>query len=63
VDRDKKVDMMDVASAASHLGSRAGDPGWNPRADVAGLAHYVPDGVVDVRDLVAIAKNFGKHYG
>lgn len=62
VDRDKKVDMRDVASAASRLGSRAGDPGWNPRADVTGPAHYVPDGVVDVRDLVAIAKNFGKHY-
>lgn len=64
VNRDMKVDMKDLASAASHLGSRVGVSGWNPYADVTGTTRFVPDGIVDIRDLVAIAKNFGKgnHY-
>jgi hypothetical protein len=33
------------------LGKRAGQPGFDPRADVNG------DGVVDIRDMAAVSKN------
>jgi hypothetical protein len=56
LNHDMKTDMRDVASAATCLGTRAGDSKWNPRADVT------RDGEVDIRDLVTIAKHFGEHY-
>jgi hypothetical protein len=56
LNHDLRVDMNDIASAAVCFGLRAGYPKWNPRADVTG------DGVVDIRDIVAIARHFGKHY-
>lgn len=55
INYDMKVDMQDIAFAAVRLGSRQGDSKWETRADVTG------DGVIDIRDVVAIAKNFGKH--
>ncbi len=56
LNRDMKVDMKDVALAAACFGSRAGDPKWNSRADVTG------DGILDIRDLVAVARSFGERY-
>jgi hypothetical protein len=57
---DGKVDMRDVAVAAAAFGTHAGDPRWNPDADITGTDYLVPDGVVDMRDVALIAKNFGK---
>jgi parallel beta-helix repeat protein len=56
LNRDMKVDMKDVGSAAACFGTRAGDSKWNPLLDITG------DGEVNVKDLVAIAKHFGEHY-
>jgi len=54
--RDMKVNMIDVASAASRVGSRPGDPKWNPHVDLNG------DGVIDITDALKIANLFGNHY-
>ena len=56
LNRDMKTDMKDVALAATCFGYRAGDPRWDRRADATG------DGIIDIRDLVAIARHFGEHY-
>jgi hypothetical protein len=48
------VDIRDIAKAALSFGRDLGHPRWNPDAD---MNH---DGKVDMRDLVIIAKNFGK---
>jgi hypothetical protein len=56
---DRKVDMKDIAIAASAYGSYPGHPRWNPEADVAGLEYLVPDNRVDMRDVALISRNFG----
>jgi acyl-homoserine lactone acylase PvdQ len=54
VNLDKKVDIKDFVIAAIGFGSHTGDRRYNPFADVN------RDGVINIIDLVAIAKNFGK---
>lgn len=56
INRDGKVDIRDIALAATAYGSYPGHPKWNPIADENG------DNKIDLRDLVLIAKNFGKTY-
>jgi parallel beta-helix repeat protein len=50
--RDGKVDIRDIAVAASALGSYVGHPRWNPIADMN------DDNRVNIVDLCLIAKNF-----
>lgn len=57
LNNDGKVDIQDVAVAASAFGSYPGHPRWNPIADMN------KDNIVDVKDIVLIAINFGKTEG
>lgn len=57
-----KVDIEDIAIAASAYGSYPGHPNWNPHADITGSKYLVPDGKVDIRDIALIASNFGEVY-
>jgi PKD repeat protein len=51
---DGKVDMLDVAYVARHLGTNPSSSTWDPKADIDG------DGKVDMRDVAVPAKNFGQ---
>jgi len=50
VNGDGKVDCADLAIVKRALGKKAGQPGFESRADV------VNDGIIDVRDLALVAK-------
>lgn len=50
---DGSVNVLDLIITANALGSRPGDPNWNPRADVK------EDGAVNVLDLITIAGKLG----
>jgi len=60
INGDGKVDIRDISVAAQAFGTIAGDPRWNPDADITGTMYLVPDGFVNIRDVALIAKNFGK---
>lgn len=62
INHDLKVDITDVAIAASAYGSYPGHPKWNCHADITGAEYLIPDGKVDIRDIALIASNFGKTY-
>jgi len=51
---DGKIDIFDIGIFAKAYGSYPGHPRWNPLADV------VRNRVINILDLVRIAKNFGK---
>jgi len=55
IDHDGDVDILDVATAAKAWGSKEGDSNWNPIVDLV-----PPYGLIDIFDLVIIAKNYGK---
>jgi len=48
---DGSISCADLSIVRASLGKRVGQPGFDPRADITG------DGVVDIRDLVAVSKN------
>lgn len=54
LNNDQKVDIADVAIAASAFGSFPGHPRWNPIADLN------EDDKIDLKDVLVIARNFGK---
>lgn len=54
---DSKVDLLDIALAASLYGCTDGEPQWLPEADLA-----PPYGIIDISDLVTICVHYGKHY-
>jgi hypothetical protein len=54
------TDMRDISIAAKAFGSTAGNPRWNPIADITGPVSLVPDGMVDMRDIALVAKHFGE---
>jgi hypothetical protein len=54
VNHDRRVDIIDVASAVRAFGSKLGDTRWNVDADVQG------DGIVNILDMSIIARSFGK---
>jgi len=52
VNNDDFVDIADLVAWDAAWGSRAGDPNWNPQADING------DGVVDNADGILIVQNY-----
>lgn len=54
INRDGKVDILDISGAARAFGSTWGQPRWDFTADVDG------NGKIDILDLAKIAKDFGK---
>jgi len=57
VNKDRKIDILDVVAATSIYGGREGDPNWNPDADVT-----EPWGVIDILDVVVITSKYGTKY-
>ena len=55
IDCNELVDIVDIIICALAFGSTPDDPNWDPRADVAD-----PRRLVDIRDLVRIAIDFGE---
>jgi hypothetical protein len=62
LNKDRVVDMSDVAIAIDAYGSTPGDPLWNPIADITGPEGLVPDGKVDMSDLNFIISHFREEY-
>lgn len=56
VNRDGKLDILDLASVASVFGASPFSPRWQPAADANG------DGTIDITDLATVAVNFGHSY-
>jgi hypothetical protein len=56
VDGNGKVDLEDFVRLTLAFGTHAGQPGWNPNADIAG------NGVVDQTDLNILVQHYGQHY-
>jgi len=56
VNFDRKVDILDIATAAKAFGSYPGHPRWTIIADING------DDKIDIIDIASVAKDFGKKY-
>jgi hypothetical protein len=54
LNKDGKVDLLDMIIVAAAFGSKPGDPRWNAMADVD------QNGTVNILDLILVAKDFGK---
>ncbi len=54
LNRDGKVNILDIATAARAFGTEPGHPRWDPVADING------DDKVNIIDIADVAKNFGK---
>ena len=54
IDRNGKVDILDIATAAKAYGSYPGHPRWNPKADLDG------NNKIDIIDIAKVAKDYGK---
>lgn len=54
VNRDGKVNILDIFDAAKAFGYRKGDPKWNGYVDQNG------DGLINILDVFALARDFGK---
>jgi hypothetical protein len=54
VNRDGKVNIMDVSAAARAFGSKAGDPKYSTMVDMNN------DGTINIVDAAAIARDFGR---
>jgi PKD repeat protein len=57
VNKDGKVNIIDLAIAAKGFGKRPGEPYWNEAADLD------KNGVINIFDIARIAKDFGKTFG
>ena len=55
---DDVINIFDIQLAASLLGSPVNDNTLSEAADFTGPGHE-PDGVINIMDLVLMAKNFG----
>ena len=54
LDRNGKVDVLDIALAAKAYGSYLGHPRWNPKADLDG------NGTIDILDIAKVARDYGE---
>jgi len=59
LNNDKVVDISDISFVARHFGTLAGDPDFDPLADIAPYPYG--DGVVDISDIAFVARRFGKY--
>lgn len=53
LNKDGKVNILDITIVARAFGTEPGDPHWNPVADVNG------DGIVNILDVALVAREFG----
>lgn len=54
IDRNAKVDILDIALVAKAYGSEPDDPNWEPKADLDG------NGLIDILDIAKVARDYGK---
>jgi len=54
IDRNGKVDILDIAIVAKAYGSFPEHPKWNPKADLDG------NNIIDILDIAKVARDFGK---
>jgi hypothetical protein len=54
LNRDGKVDILDIAIVSKAYGSRPGDPNWNELADLDN------NNLVNIIDIAMVAKDYGK---
>jgi len=54
IDRNGKVDILDIALVAKAYGSEPDDPNWEPKADLDG------NGIIDILDIAKVARDYGK---
>ena len=54
VNRDGKVDILDIATVAKAYGTEPGHERWDPISDLNN------DGKVDILDIATVAKDYGK---
>jgi len=54
INRDKTVNILDIATVAIAFGTREGDPDWNEMADLDG------NDEINILDIAMVAINFGK---
>jgi len=48
------VELYDLVRTAQAFGSRPGDPGWDPVADL------IQDNKINILDIIVVARNFGR---
>jgi hypothetical protein len=53
--KDNRIDIKDVAYVSKRFGVTAGDPRYDPIADLNG------DGRIDIKDVAAVSMFFGQH--
>jgi hypothetical protein len=51
---DGAVELYDLIRTAQAFGSRSGDPGWDPDADL------IRNGIIDILDIIVVASNYGR---
>jgi len=56
LNRDRVVNIIDIAIVARAFGARPGDPTWDPIADLDG------NGVINIIDIAIVARDFGITY-
>ncbi len=54
INRDGKVNILDISTVAKAFGSKVGDPKYDRAADMNG------DGSINILDVAAVARDFGK---
>jgi hypothetical protein len=54
LNKDGKVNVLDIALVGQAFGSYPGHPRWNPICDIDG------NGTVDMIDMAMVAKDYGK---
>jgi hypothetical protein len=54
LDKDGRVDVLDLSPAAKAYGSKPGDPNWNPLADID------KNGIIDIIDMSMVVRDYGK---
>ena len=57
IDRNGKVDIVDIAIVAKAYGSYPGHPRWNAKADLDG------NNKIDILDIAKVARDYGKTIG
>jgi len=54
INKDGRVDLIDIVLVAAAYGSKPGDPNWNEDADID------KNGIIDIIDVSLVARDYGK---